>query len=126
MSASFSPTELNYDTHDKEPLAIIRAFEHWCIFLEGTKETVTVFSDHKNLEDWKAAKTFNCCHAHWYLTLAPYNFVIAYRPGKQSQKPDALSRRADHMQLGPEEPVMLPASLFEGFPPLGAPHCWTG
>jgi hypothetical protein len=37
MSASFSPAELNYDTHDKELLAIIRAFEHWCIFLEGTK-----------------------------------------------------------------------------------------
>ncbi|KAF8753406.1 hypothetical protein RHS01_07194 [Rhizoctonia solani] len=28
MLASFSPTELNYDTHDKELLAIIWAFEH--------------------------------------------------------------------------------------------------
>ncbi|KAF8759761.1 hypothetical protein RHS01_02203 [Rhizoctonia solani] len=35
MSASFSPAELNYDTHDKELLAIICAFEHWRIFLEG-------------------------------------------------------------------------------------------
>jgi hypothetical protein len=102
MSASFSPAELNYDTHDKELLAIIRAFEHWRIFLEGTKETVTVFTDHKNLEYWKTARTFNRRHARWYLTLAPYNFVIAYRPGKQSQKPDALSRRADHMQLEPK------------------------
>jgi hypothetical protein len=99
MSASFSPAELNYDTHDKALLAIIRAFEHWRIFLEGTKETVTVFTDHKNLEYWKTARTFNRFHARWYLTLAPYNFVITYRPGKQSQKPDALSRRADHMQL---------------------------
>ncbi|KAF8749894.1 Encoded by [Rhizoctonia solani] len=32
MSASFSPAELNYDTHDKELLAIICAFEHWRIF----------------------------------------------------------------------------------------------
>jgi hypothetical protein len=48
MSASFSPAELSYDTHDKELLATVRAFEHWCIFLEGTKETVTVFTDHKN------------------------------------------------------------------------------
>jgi hypothetical protein len=45
----------------------------------------------------------------------PYNYVIAYRPGKQSQKPDALSRRAGHMQLEPEEQVMLPNSRFEGF-----------
>jgi hypothetical protein len=50
MSASFSPAELHNDTHDKELLANIRAFEHWHIFLEGTKETVTVFTDHKNLE----------------------------------------------------------------------------
>jgi hypothetical protein len=108
MSASFSPAELNYDTHDKELLAIIRAFEHWCIFLEGTKETVTVFTDYKTLEYWKTARTFNHCHALWYLTLAPYNFVITYRPSKQSQKPDALPRRADHMQLEPEAQVMLP------------------
>jgi hypothetical protein len=115
MSASFSPAELNYDTHDKELLAIIRAFEHWHIFLEGTKETVTVFTDHKNLGYWKTARTFNHCHARWYLTLVPYNFVIACRPGKQSQKPDALSRRADHMQLEPEEQVVLLNSRFEGF-----------
>jgi hypothetical protein len=115
MSASFSPAELNYDTHDKELLAIIRAFEHWCIFLEGTEETVTVFTDHKNLEYWKTARTFNHRHAHWYLTLAPYNFLIVYRPRKQSKKPIALSRRADHMQLEPKKQVMLPNLQFEGF-----------
>jgi hypothetical protein len=53
MFASFSPAELNYDTHDKELLAIITAFEHWHIFIEGTKEEVTVFIDHKNPEYWK-------------------------------------------------------------------------
>jgi hypothetical protein len=41
MSASFSPAELNYDTHDKELLPIIRTFEHWRIFLEGTEHPVT-------------------------------------------------------------------------------------
>jgi hypothetical protein len=91
---------------------IIGAFEHWHIFLEGNKETVTVFTDHRNLEYWKASRTFNCRHSCWYLTLAPYNFVIMNRPGKQSHKPDALSRRADHMQLVPEEQVMLPNSRF--------------
>jgi hypothetical protein len=115
MSASFSPAELNYDTHNRELLPIIRAFEHWCIFLEGIKETITVFTDHKNLEYWKTARTFNCRNAHWHLTRVPYNFVIAYRPGKQSQKPDALSRRADHMQIEPDEQVVLPNSQFQGF-----------
>jgi hypothetical protein len=110
MSSSFSPAELNSDTHDKVLLAIIRAFEQWHILLEETKETVTVFTDHKNLEYWKTARRFNHCHARWYLTLVPYNFVIVYRPGKQSQKSNALSRRADNMQLEPEAQVMLPNS----------------
>jgi hypothetical protein len=86
MSASFSPAELNYDTHDKELLAIIRAFEHWCIFLERAKETVTVFTDHKNLEYWRTARTFNHCQAHWYLTLAPYNFMIVFKARKTVPK----------------------------------------
>jgi len=29
-SHSFNPMELNYDTHDKELLAIFKAFKHWC------------------------------------------------------------------------------------------------
>ncbi|KAF8727658.1 hypothetical protein RHS02_08030, partial [Rhizoctonia solani] len=78
MSASFSPAALNYDTHDKELLAIICAFEHWRIFLEGAEQPITVFTDHKNLEYWKSARPFNRRHARWHLMLASYNFVIAY------------------------------------------------
>ncbi|KAF8748451.1 hypothetical protein RHS01_10832 [Rhizoctonia solani] len=53
LSESFKGAEQNYDTHDKELLAIIRSFEYWCIFLEGTTHPVTVFTDHRNLEYWK-------------------------------------------------------------------------
>src|SRR5881394_3079047 len=88
MSSSFSPAELNYDTHDKELLAIVRSFEHWRIFLEGTAQPITVFTDHKNLEYWKEARNHNRRHNGWHLKLASYNFLIAYCPGKQSEKPD--------------------------------------
>ncbi|CCO34997.1 Retrotransposable element Tf2 155 kDa protein type 2 [Rhizoctonia solani AG-1 IB] len=115
MSASFSPAELNYDTHDKELLAIIHAFEHWRIFLEGTEHPVTVLTDHKNPNYWKSARTFNRRHARWHLILVSYNFVIAYQPGKQSQKPDALSMRADHNEIEPSPQIMLPETQFEGF-----------
>jgi hypothetical protein len=91
MSQSFSGAEHNYDTHDKELLAIIKALEFWWIFLEGTKDPVTVFTDHRNLEYWQESRTFNRRHARWHLLLANYNFRIHYRPGKQSGKPDALS-----------------------------------
>jgi hypothetical protein len=50
MSQSFSGAEYNYDMHDKELLAIIKALEFWQIFPEGMKEPITVFTDHHNLE----------------------------------------------------------------------------
>ncbi|KAF8749833.1 hypothetical protein RHS01_09743 [Rhizoctonia solani] len=108
LSESFKGAEQNYDTHDKELLAIICSFEYWRIFLEGTLHPVTVFTDHRNLEYWKESRTFNRCHARWHLLLAGYNFQIVYRPGKQSGKPDALSRRSDHADIPPAAQTMLP------------------
>ncbi|KAF8761288.1 hypothetical protein RHS01_01288 [Rhizoctonia solani] len=40
MSKSFSGAKANYDTHDKELLAIIKALEEWRIFLEATDKTI--------------------------------------------------------------------------------------
>ncbi|QRW15686.1 Retrotransposable element Tf2 protein [Rhizoctonia solani] len=88
---SFKGAEQNYNTHDKELLAIIHSFKYWHIFLEGTTHPITVFTNHRNLEYWKESWTFNRHHAQWHLLLAGYNFQIVYQPGKQSSKPDALS-----------------------------------
>ncbi|KAF8694651.1 hypothetical protein RHS03_08150, partial [Rhizoctonia solani] len=40
MSKSFSGAETNYNTHDKELLAIIKALEEWRIFLEATDKPI--------------------------------------------------------------------------------------
>ncbi|QRW26601.1 Retrotransposable element Tf2 protein [Rhizoctonia solani] len=109
---SFKGEEQNYDTHDKELLAIICSFEYWCIFLEGTRHPVTVFTDHWNLEYWKESCTFNRCHARWHLLLAGYNFQIVYQPGKQSGIPDALSCCLDHANIPPATQTMLPEPVF--------------
>ncbi|CCO31575.1 Retrotransposable element Tf2 155 kDa protein type 2 [Rhizoctonia solani AG-1 IB] len=99
LSESFKGAEVNYDTHDKELLAIICSLEHWRIYLEATPEPITVFTNHRNLEYWKASRTFNCCHTCWHLLLSDFNFCIMYRPGKQSGKPDALSQQSDHANI---------------------------
>ncbi|KAF8700017.1 hypothetical protein RHS03_06926, partial [Rhizoctonia solani] len=112
LSKLFKGAEQNYDTHNKELLAIIRSFEYWRIFLEGTLHPITVFTDHRNLEYWKESRTFNRCHAQWHLLLAGYNFQIVYRPGKQSGKPDALSCRLDHANVPPANQTMLPDPVF--------------
>ncbi|QRW15820.1 Retrotransposable element Tf2 protein [Rhizoctonia solani] len=112
MSKSFSGAKANYDTHDKELLAIIKALEEWRIFLEATNKPVQVFTNHRNLEYWMQARTFNRQHARWRVFLSNFNFEIHYRPGKQSGKPDALSRRPDYVDIPPEPEVMLPAEVF--------------
>ncbi|KAF8751857.1 hypothetical protein RHS01_08600 [Rhizoctonia solani] len=109
---SFKGAEQNYDTHDKELLAIIRSFEYWRIFLEGTLHPITVFTNHCNLEYWKESRTFNCRHARWHLLLAGYNFQIVYRPSKQSGKPDALSCHSNHTDTPPADQTMLPDPVF--------------
>ncbi|KAF8748062.1 hypothetical protein RHS01_11083 [Rhizoctonia solani] len=112
LSESFKGAKQNYDTHDKELLAIIRSFKYWRIFLEGTAHPITVFTDHCNLEYWKESRTFNQHHARWHLLLAGYNFQIVYCPGKQSGKPDALSRQSDHANIPPASQTMLPDPVF--------------
>ncbi|KAF8695821.1 hypothetical protein RHS03_07886, partial [Rhizoctonia solani] len=112
LSKLFKGAKQNYNTHNKELLAIIRSFKYWHIFLEGTAHPITVFTDHRNLEYWKESRTFNCCHAQWHLLLAEYNFQIIYCPGKQSGKPDALSRCSDHANIPPADQTMLPDPVF--------------
>ena len=58
-SKSLSSMERNYEIHDKEMLAIIRALEEWRHFLEGATHLVEIWTDHKNLEYFMMAKKLN-------------------------------------------------------------------
>ena len=115
LSESFNDAQRNYDTHDKELLAIIRSLEHWHLFLEGTDEPITVYTDHRNLQFWQQSQNWNRRHARWHGILASFNFNIVYRPGKLSNKPDALSRRHDHADIPNPAQVMIEAEKFKGF-----------
>ena len=63
-SKSLSAVEQNYEIHDKEMLATIRALEVW--------------TDHKNLEYFQTAKKLNQRQAQWllYLCVLILNFSI--------------------------------------------------
>lgn len=115
MSQSFNDAQRNYDTHDKELLAIITALEHWRLLLEGTEEPITVYTDHRNLEYWKDTHEFGRRHARWHQFIASFNFNIVYRAGKMSNKPDALSQRSDHLDVPNPKQVMLLEERFVGF-----------
>ena len=94
-SRTFSGAELNYDTHDKELLAIFDAFKIWRHFLEGSGTPIDVVTDHKNLEYFSTTKVLTRRQARWSEYLSQFNLVIRFRPGKLGAKPDTLTRRWD-------------------------------
>ena len=76
LSKSLSPVEWNYEIHDKEMLAIVRALEEWRHFLEGTEHQFEIWTDHKNLEYFMSAKKLNWRQARWSLLLARFDFLL--------------------------------------------------
>jgi len=95
-SKSLSSVERNYEIHDKEMLAIIRALEEWRHFLEGATHPVEIWTDHKNLKYFMTAKKLNRRQARWSLHLARFDFLLHHCLGRTMGKLDALLRRANH------------------------------
>jgi hypothetical protein len=104
LSRTFSDTELNYDTHDKELMAIYEAFKTWRHYLEGTKIPIDVITDHKNLEYFCTTRILSRRQARWSTFLSGFNMVIRFRPGRLGTKPDALTRRSDLYPKGEGKP----------------------
>jgi hypothetical protein len=97
FSKKHSSVECNYEIYDKELLAIIRCFEEWRPEVEGSEIPIKVLSDHRNLEYFMSIKMLNRRQARWSEFLSRFNFKINYRPSKQGEKPDALTRRSEDL-----------------------------
>lgn len=97
LSRSLVQAERNYKIFDKELLAVVASFKEWRHYLEGNPNRleVTVYTDHKNLETFMTTKQLTRRQARWAETFGCFDFHIRFRPGRQSTKPDALSRRPD-------------------------------
>jgi len=67
-------------------------------------------------------KMLNRRQARWSEFLSRYNFRIIYRPGKQGEKPDALTRRSEDLpkegdeRLQHQSRVVLKKENFENQP----------
>ena len=64
-SRMFSAPELNYDIHDKELLAIFKAFKIWWHYLERSASPIDVVTDHKNLEYFSTTKILMYQQVRW-------------------------------------------------------------
>ena len=96
----FFPTEMNYDIHETEMVAIVLAFQEWIHQLRSRKQQILVWTHNKNLEHFTTSKVLDRLQARGYKSLAAFDFGDRYRPGNKNGKPDAVSRRCN---LCPEE-----------------------
>ena len=91
-SATFSPTERNYDIYERELLAVMKSLAHWRQYLGWTREQFIILSDHDNLRYWKSPRNLNRRTARWHADLQEYDYLIQHIPGKENIPADALSR----------------------------------
>ena len=126
-SKKHSVAECNYEIYDKELLAIVRAFEEWRAYLEGSAHPIQVLSDHRNLEYFMSTKTLNRRQIRWSGFLSRFDFRITYRPGKAGAKPDSLTRRSGDLPKEGDErlqhlsqTLLKPKNLDSSLPPVTA------
>ena len=114
LSKSLSPAEKNYEIYDRELLAVISAFDEWRHFLKGARHRFEIHTNHKNLEYFRKPQRLNPRQARWMIQLADYDFSLVHKPGRSMGKPDALSRRPDHLgtSIENDEAVLLKPHWF--------------
>ena len=95
MTHSFNATQRNYDTHDRELLAIVEAFRKWRRYLIQSPHPTLVISDHSSLQYFRTAQDLARRHIRWAVDLSEFDIKITHRAGKKSGNVDALSRRPD-------------------------------
>ena len=98
-SATFSPTEQNYNIYNWELLAVIQALKEWQHYLTGTEHLVVVIMDHKNLGYFKQLQNLTRQQARWWLFLREYNIKWGVERGINMGPADALSRK-DEIDMG--------------------------
>ena len=94
-SHTFTMVELNYNTYDKELLAIFEAFKIWQHYLKGLAYPINVVMDHKNLEYFSTTKVLTWRQVQQSEYLSQFNFVIRFCPGCLGTQLDTLTRQWD-------------------------------
>ncbi|KAJ1207835.1 hypothetical protein NDU88_003225 [Pleurodeles waltl] len=93
MSRKLNKAEHNYVIAEKELLAIRDTFKEWKHQLLGAKYTVTVYTDHRNLQFMSSARLLTPRQLRQMLFFAEFDFVVTFHPGKDNRKADALTHK---------------------------------
>ena len=114
LSKSLTKEQRNYDTGDRELLAIVHVLKEWWHYIQGSGHTTVILSDHDNLRHFKVPQTIGWWMARWTLYLSEFNIKLVHIPEKKNIQADTLSRRPDLCPEGTdnENVIVLLEHLF--------------
>jgi len=92
VSRTLNKAEMNYNTTEKELLAIIWTVKQFRHYIYGRK--FNIITDHKPLLWLFGIKDPGARLTRWRPLLEEYDYTIIYKPGVQNTNADALSRIA--------------------------------
>jgi hypothetical protein len=102
FSKKLSSAKSNYEIHNKELLAIVRAMEEWRGKLIEVNDLFVVLSDYKNLQYFMIIRKLSERQVRWSLTFSQFRFQLKFLAGKKAQRPNALSKKEQDMPGGKE------------------------
>ncbi len=94
-SRKLTPAECNYDTTEREMVAVIHALTVWRCYLDGME--FTVFSDHEPLKYLSTKPSLTPRQVRWSQFMERFNYKWEYRAGRLNAA-DPLSR-APHSSI---------------------------
>ncbi|CDH61294.1 retrotransposon ty3-gypsy subclass [Lichtheimia corymbifera JMRC:FSU:9682] len=110
-SHKLSKEERHYPAQERELLAMLYALRTWRCFLEG--RPYQIFTDHNSLKYLRSQAKPTPRLIRWMNELELFDPEILYKPGKENDVPDALSRKDYDGEAGDKtlEPQFLYASM---------------
>ena len=102
MSRKLKPAEINYDTREKEFLALVDACRHWRQYLHS-ELPFKLLSDHDSLKYHKTMPHISGRIARWIERMSEFHYDIEHIAGEKNVVADALSRRADLRDPSPAD-----------------------
>ena len=113
-SATFTPTQCNYNIYEQESLGVYMPLMKYRPHLAATEVPVTILIDHANLLHWKLLQKVNWQVAQWFSDLQDFNLIFKHVPGKIHAAPNMLSwlPEVDKGGHDNEAVTLIPERLF--------------
>jgi RNase H-like domain found in reverse transcriptase len=85
FSKTLGKHEKKYSTIEKELYSIVKCLENWRYILHGTRLPISVYSDYKNLLNYRKFKIRGQKHVMWWQILNEYNIEMKFIEGKEKR-----------------------------------------